>query len=219
MKYFQFAVLLVFNISLTLSAACAEAEPEMMNGYAQDTLQNIEIKKMSAEEDDFYAGTEIVPLQKTLSTDESMREDSSDLSVTTKQAFAELKCDNPRLKEQIEHFIYKNINKNETNSVIEKRRRLLLVRNLQNFEEVKVEQIDDKQDFETMAALAYMKINKHIEINKICRSVQNENDNQDSKFKNIYAILYVVAGYYKVVVTNLMPVTEKMDEATFIFNW
>ena len=219
MKYFQFAVLLVFNISLTLSAAWAEAEPEMMNGYAQDTLQNIEIKEMSAEEDDFYAGTDIVPLQKTLSTDESMREDSSDLSVTTKQAFAELKCDNPRLKEQIEHFIYKNINKNETNSVIEKRRRLLLVRNLQNFEEVKVEQIDDKQDFETMAALAYMKINKHIEINKICRSVQSENDNQDSKFKNIYAILYVVAGYYKVVVTNLMPVTEKMDEATFIFNW
>ena len=219
MKYLQFAALLVFNISLTLSAAWAEAEPEMMNGYAQDTLQNIEIKEMSAEEDDFYAGTDIVPLQKTLSTDESMREDSSDLSVTTKQAFAELKCDNPRLKEQIEHFIYKNINKNETNSVIEKRRRLLLVRNLQNFEEVKVEQIDDKQDFETMAALAYMKINKHIEINKICRSVQNENDNQDSKFKNIYAILYVVAGYYKVVVTNLMPVTEKMDEATFIFNW
>lgn len=214
MKYFQFATLFL-SAFLASSAVQAAEEPEMMNSFVEDSLEAIEIKEMSAEEDDFYTGTDIVPLEKSLSSDETMREDSTDLSVMNNQPPVALNCNDPRLKAQIEHFIYQNINKEETNSVIEKRKRLLLVRNMADFEEVTDEQIDSKTDFETMAALAYMKINKHIDINKICRSTQS----QSGKFKNIYAILYVYAGYYKVVVTNLMPVTEKMDEATFIFNW
>jgi hypothetical protein len=171
---------------------------------------------MSEETDNaFNSYGEIVPLKKSLSAEESMLEDSSDLSVIDSQPLTALNCNNPKLKEQVEHFIYKNINQKDTNSVLEKRRRLLMVRNMADFEEIDIEQIDSKADFETLAALAYMKINKHIEINKICRSQQNRND----KFKNIYAVLYTVAGYYKVVVTNLMPVADKMDEATFIFTW
>lgn len=217
MRRLQFATLFVWGAALLWGAnAHAEAEHEMMNSYFDDVLQTVEIKEMPAETDDaFNADIEIVPLNKSLSTKESMQEDSSDLAVIDSQPLDELNCNNPKLKEQVEHFIYKNINQKDTNSVLEKRRRLLMVRNMADFEEIDIEQIDSKADFETLAALAYMKINKHIEINKICRSQQNRND----KFKNIYAVLYTVAGYYKVVVTNLMPVTDKMDEATFIFTW
>lgn len=217
MKLWQFATLFVLGAALLWGAnAKAEAEHEMMNSYFDDVLQTVEIKEMSEETDNaFNADVEIVPLKKSLSAEESMLEDSSDLSVIDSQPLTALNCNNPKLKEQVEHFIYKNINQKDTNSVLEKRRRLLMVRNMADFEEIDIEQIDSKADFETLAALAYMKINKHIEINKICRSQQNRND----KFKNIYAVLYTVAGYYKVVVTNLMPVTDKMDEATFIYTW
>ncbi|MBR1904700.1 MAG: hypothetical protein IJ824_05965 [Alphaproteobacteria bacterium] len=217
MKRLQLATLFVLGAALLWGAnAKAEAEHEMMNSYFDDVLQTVEIKEMSEETDNaFNADVEIVPLKKSLSAEESMLEDSSDLSVIDSQPLTALNCNNPKLKEQVEHFIYKNINQKDTNSVLEKRRRLLMVRNMADFEEIDIEQIDSKADFETLAALAYMKINKHIEINKICRSQQNRND----KFKNIYAVLYTVAGYYKVVVTNLMPVTDKMDEATFIFTW
>ena len=217
MKLWQFATLFVLGAALLFGEnAKAEAEHEMMNSYFDDVLQTVEIKEMPTEADDiFNADIEIVPLKKSLSAQESMREDSSDLSVIASQPLDALNCNNPKLKEQVEHFVYKNINQKETNSVLEKRRRLLMVRNMADFEEIDIEQIDSKTDFETLAALAYMKINKHIEINKICRSQQNRND----KFKNIYAVLYTVAGYYKVVVTNLMPVTDKLDEATFIFTW
>ena len=166
--------------------------------------------------DDLYTGTDIVPLKKELSRDESMREDSSDMSlIDENDAFTELKCDNPKLKAQVEDFIYNNINKEQTNSVIEMRKRLLLVRNIKDFQQVSEDDIDSKTDFETLATLAYMKINKNIDIDKICRSTQN----QATDFKDIYVILYVYAGYYKVVVTNLSPVTDKIDEATFIYNW
>ena len=217
MRRLQLATLFVLGAALLWGAnAKAEAEHEMMNSYFDDVLQTVEIREMSEETDNaFNADVEIVPLKKSLSAEESMLEDSSDLSVIDSQPLTALNCNNPKLKEQVEHFIYKNINQKDTNSVLEKRRRLLMVRNMADFEEIDIEQIDSKADFETLAALAYMKINKHIEINKICRSQQNRND----KFKNIYAVLYTVAGYYKVVVTNLMPVTDKMDEATFIFTW
>ncbi len=217
MKRLQLATLFVLGAALLWGAnAKAEAEHEMMNSYFDDVLQTVEIREMSEETDNaFNADVEIVPLKKSLSAEESMLEDSSDLSVIDSQPLTALNCNNPKLKEQVEHFIYKNINQKDTNSVLEKRRRLLMVRNMADFEEIDIEQIDSKADFETLAALAYMKINKHIEINKICRSQQNRND----KFKNIYAVLYTVAGYYKVVVTNLMPVADKMDEATFIFTW
>jgi hypothetical protein len=217
MKRLQLATLFVLGAALLWGAnAKAEAEHEMMNSYFDDVLQTVEIREMSEETDNaFNADVEIVPLKKSLSAEESMLEDSSDLSVIDSQPLTALNCNNPKLKEQVEHFIYKNINQKDTNSVLEKRRRLLMVRNMADFEEIDIEQIDSKADFETLAALAYMKINKHIEINKICRSQQNRND----KFKNIYAVLSTVAGYYKVVVTNLMPVADKMDEATFIFTW
>ena len=217
MKRLQLATLFVLGAALLWGAnAKAEAEHEMMNSYFDDVLQTVEIREMSEETDNaFNADVEIVPLKKSLSAEESMLEDSSDLSVIDSQPLTALNCNNPKLKEQVEHFIYKNINQKDTNSVLEKRRRLLMVRNMADFKEIDIEQIDSKADFETLAALAYMKINKHIEINKICRSQQNRND----KFKNIYAVLYTVAGYYKVVVTNLMPVADKMDEATFIFTW
>ncbi len=217
MKRLQLATLFVLGAALLWGTnAKAEAEHEMMNSYFDDVLQTVEIKEMSEETGNaFNADVEIVPLKKSLSAEESMLEDSSDLSVIDSQPLTALNCNNPKLKEQVEQFIYKNINQKDTNSVLEKRRRLLMVRNMADFEEIDIEQIDSKADFETLAALAYMKINKHIEINKICRSQQNRND----KFKNIYAVLYTVAGYYKVVVTNLMPVADKMNEATFIFTW
>lgn len=176
-----------------------------------------DIIAMPAEEDDFYTGKDVVPLTKELSVTESAQENSSDLDVIDdSDTPEELACDDKRLKKQVERFIYKNINKKETNSAVEKRKRLLLVRNMADFTEVDEDDKNLQKNFNIAATVAYLKINQHRKIHKICRSANNETA---ESLEDIYIAVYPFAGYYKVVVANLVPTPEQADEATFIFNW
>lgn len=175
------------------------------------------IVPISAEEDDLYTGSDIIPLTKELSVTESAQENSSDLDVIEDNDVPEeLACADERLKKQVERFIYKNISKKETNSVIEKRKRLLLVRNMADFAEVDEDDENLKKNFNIAATVAYLKINQHRKIYKICRSAHNQ---ATRELENIYVAIYPFAGYYKIVVANLVPTPEQVDEATFIFNW
>lgn len=175
------------------------------------------IVPLSAEEDDLYTGSDIIPLTKELSITESAQENSSGLNVMDDTDTPEaLACTDERLKKQVERFIYKNINKKETNSAIEKRKRLLLVRNMADFTEVGEDDKNLKKNFDIAAAVAYLKINQHRKIHKICRSAHNESTDG---LEDIYIAVYPFAGYYKIVVANLVPTPEQVDEATFIFSW
>jgi hypothetical protein len=179
------------------------------DAYAENSEeQSIEITDTDA----FYAGEEIVPLTKEMSEEEQAGANSYVLS---SQPLPELDCSSPKLKKQVEDFIFKDLNKEGTNSVIEKRARILSVRNLSHFIDVSDEKIDADKDFLAAASLAYLKINRQREIYKVCKS----SDNKSNKLKNLYVIIYPYLQYYKVVVANLVITTDDIDNATFIYNW
>ena len=176
-----------------------------------------QVNKMSitSEEDDLYAETKVVPIDKELSDTERNAEDMQIFSDNENPKIPALTCDNPALKQQILNFINQKINKDETNSVVEKRVRALLVKNMQDFREITNDKIVGKNAFNTKAAMMELRVNKHFPEQKVCESKGNKFDD----FENIYAIIYEDEGYYKVIVTNFMISPNKTDDATFIFNW
>lgn len=194
---------------------------------AEDTNQDItvhmgyeklgEINKLSltAEEDDLYTDTKVVPMDKEMSDTERSDEDIRIFNDNEGLKLPALTCDNPALKQQILNFIYQKINKSETRSVIEKRVRALLVKNMQDFKEITNNEIIGKNAFNTRAAMMELRVNKHFPAQRVCESKGNEFDG----FESIYAVIYEDEGYYKVIVTNFMVSPNKTDDATFIFNW
>lgn len=197
----------------------AETPNDVFEGirYGVHTNEAIEIKELPAQEDDLYDGTEVRPIEKGLSEEEQMQEGSTDLEVIsdTETELPNLSCDDPKLKEQVKTFIYNNLSKVATNSVIEKRSRVLLTKSLQEFKDVTNEEIDGSKNFAAASAVAYLRINSEHKISRICRSSGNDS----KQFNDLYIIIYPYIRYYKVVVTNLMSSTEQMGDATFVYNW
>jgi len=177
------------------------------------------IKKagISPETENLNFSADITPLEKDMVEEEKAAEKNSDFDhISEPDKMPEITCDMLQLKKQVEGFVYKNLNADPTSSVIEKRRRILVVRNLHDFEDVTEEKIASKKDFSAAAAVTYLRINENRQIFRICRSSGNK-DNE--KLERLYAIIYPYTSYYKVVVPNLMTSVENIDEATFIFNW
>lgn len=162
-------------------------------------------------------GSDVVkPLEKELSAQEQLQENNSSFeNVGMEESVPELMCDNPKLKEQVKDFIYQHINKVGTNSVIEKRNRILLVKNLHELQQIDEEQLQGKDSFATSAMIAYLRINDKKNIYKICQS----SGNSTKEFANLYIIIYKYARFYYVVVSNLSLSSDDLEEATFIFNW
>lgn len=186
----------------------------LINDVNAENMENANVDADST--DAFYAGEEIVPLTKEMSQEEQVEVNTYNYDlVSGEQPLPELDCYSPNLKKQVEDFIYADLNKESTNSAIERRSRILSVRNLSHFIDASDEKIDADKDFLAAASLAYLKINRQREIYKICKSSNNESN----KLKNLYIIIYPYLQYYKVVVTNLVVTTNDIDRATFIYNW
>lgn len=155
---------------------------------------------------------EIKPLTQYMSEAERQQEDSSDLDyIAGETPLPELLCDDENLLQQVKDFIFTSEQKKPTSSVQEKRSRILLINNLHPFQEAAKEDI--RGNFEASATVANLRINDKREIHRICVS----RNNKSKKFRNTYLIIYPYANHYKVVVTNMILVPEKMDDATFIF--
>ncbi len=179
---------------------------------AASAQEAVESTAVATESEELIDDTSIKPLATHLSESEKLQEETSDLSyIADETPRPDLLCDDADLFKQIKDFIFASEQEKTSNSVHEKRARILLVNNLHSFTEVNEEAL--RGNFEASAALANLKINERREIHRICASY----DNKSQKFKNIYVIIYPYAEYYKVVVTNIMLLPEKMDEATFIF--
>ena len=78
--------------------------------------------------------TDIQPLKAEMSENEKSQ--TSDIFAADDNEMTELKCDDARLKKQIVDFVFHTISKNPTTSVLENRSRVLLVRNMHDFQEI-----------------------------------------------------------------------------------
>lgn len=172
------------------------------------------IKTLEPEEDDLYDGAEIRPIERQLSEEEKQEETSSDLDyIRDESKMPDLLCSNESLLKQVRQFIYETEQTKPTTSVPEKRARVLTVNYLNQLQEVTEKDI--RNDFNAAAIVASLKINEKREIHRICASMNNKS----KKYGNVYVVIYPYINYYKVVVTNLAILPEKMNDATFIFNW
>ena len=194
----KFPAVLIFCLYALISAASAQ--------------EAVESTAVAAENQELVDDTSIKPLATHLSESEKLQEETSDLNyIAGETSRPDLLCDDENLFKQIKEFIFASEQLKPTNSVHEKRSRILLVNNLHRFEEVTQDAL--RGNFEASAALANLKINENREIHRICASYTNNS----KKFKDIYIIIYPYLDRYKVVVTNIMLLPEKMDDATFIF--
>ena len=198
-----------------VTAAAEEVAPD-----AAVKTDDKEISDM-ADAEDFKNGSqdeapEIQPLNISLSLEERQQENSTDVNFIEKiDELPDLPCDDAGLRQQVESFIYKNISEAKTDSAVELRQRVLLVRNLHEFTEITREEIRKEDGFNAQAALMNLRINHSREVVHICAS----RGNKYNKFNSVYLIIYQFANFYKVVVTNLIKTTANLDEATFIYNW
>lgn len=212
MKKF-FAALSFFICICGFSANAQEAE-ELVHYAVPKMNSEPQIKKLDAAEDDLYDGADIKPLSGQLSQSEKLQENSSDLDyIDNSVEMPELPCSDARLLQEVRDFVFKNVHHHSATSVLEKRSRTLLIKNMHEFEEITEKELE--KNFEANAALMYLKINENREIYKICAS----RNNRHGDLQNIYLIIYPYINYYKVVVTNLIVVPEKMENATFLHNW
>ncbi|MBQ8481495.1 MAG: hypothetical protein IJ532_03060 [Alphaproteobacteria bacterium] len=174
-----------------------------------------EIKELDEKDDDLYTGAEVLPMNIQLSEEEKQQDPSADFDyIDSEYEMPELPCNNEKLTKEVARFIRDNTEVEE-NSVKSRRSRILLIKNLHNFNEINESDLSGKDNFKTKAALMYLRINRSQEISRVCES----KNNTFGKYSNVYLIIYPYMKYYKVVVTNLISIPEKMDEATFVHNW
>lgn len=184
------------------------------DGYVTKEIPKVVLK---AEYDALDTSTEVKPLTTRMSKSEQMQENNSDLDYIEEDvSLPDLPCDSPNLKKQVEAFMLNNLNLYVTNSVVEKRNRILMLKNLPDFVDVTGEKIDSKANFQAASADAHLRINERRKILHVCKS---SNRNNMYKLKDVYVIIYPYVEYYKVVVPNVMNSIEDLDKSTFIYNW
>jgi len=216
MKKFFLVLLASFLFSAVVIAEETDAPEENDNFFK---FGEFRIKKtaVSPEINSLDFDREIKPLNKELSAEEKINAENSDFDrIEEPEKRPEISCDLPQLKTQVASFIYKNLNNTSSQSAIAKRQHILTIKNLHDFVDVTAEKIDPQEDFSAAAAIAYLKINENRKIVRVCRSSGNDNA---GKLGKIYAIIYPYASYYKVVVSNLITSIDKINDATFIYNW
>ena len=202
------------EVQVEQDTAGVTEKPEGLVRYPH-YANELEIKELDEKEDDLYSGAEVLPMNIQLSEEEKQQDTSADLDyIDSEYEMPELPCSNEKLTKEVARFIRDNSDVEE-NSVKSRRSRILLVKNLHNFSEVKESDLSGKDNFKTKAALMYLRINRSQEIYKVCESKNNTFGN----YSNVYLIIYPYMKYYKVVVTNLISIPEKLDDATFIHNW
>lgn len=205
---------LTFTVVLADVFSAAKAEEVIRYGSVTNEIPQVELKK---EDDVFDTSAEVKPLAVRMSESERQQENSSDLDyIEDDFQLPDLPCDSKNLKQQVEGFILNSLKEKSVRSVVQKRERILMVKNMPDFEDVTGQKIDAKKDFYAASADAFLRINEHREIKHICKS---SNADAENNFKDVYVIIYPYLNFYKIVVTNLMTSTENLDNATFIYNW
>ena len=203
---------LLFGLMIVSAPSFAQEEVinTMPNGDPVPHIYKLEDESVLPESND------VEPLNIELSEDEKSQENSTGIyDIEENKPMPELECSNPNLIRQVKDFIYNNINRVGTNSVVEKRNRILLVKNLHDFEDITGQELSGKDSFSASSVMAHLKINEGKEIYKLCKS----SGNLSKEFANLYVVIYPYAKYYNVVVANLVTSTSNIERATFVYNW
>lgn len=110
-------------------------------------------------------------------------------------AVAKPECQNPRLLQKVLEKIASFYRQNPSNSIIDKRRQTLMLKNLHNFQEVDIASFDPKENFAVSDQIISYKINKGLkeEQMRLCRS---------SYPRPIYLLIYPHNNFYTVEIIN-----------------
>lgn len=123
-------------------------------------------------------------------------------------------CKDPALSEGIIHKIKAYQEEHPSSMLIEKRRDILLLKNLAAFKEVSVNGFTAKQDFNVANAIIMAKINKGLHESDLllCKSQGK------GRAQKIYALVYPVGDGHVVDIINFLPEGADKADFSFIFN-
>lgn len=110
-------------------------------------------------------------------------------------AVAKPECQNPRLLQKVLERITSFYGQNPSNSIIDKRRQILMLKNLRNFQEVEIASFDPNENYAVSDQIISYKINKGLkeEEMRLCRS---------SFQRPIYLLIYPHNNFYTVEIIN-----------------
>ena len=121
-------------------------------------------------------------------------------------------CDNQDFEAKIHDAAEKYFENEPAYSTISKRKKLLRLKNLKNFEKISAEGFSPNTDFNTANALIMIKINEHVDTKDIllCREKQ--------KRKNtVYVIAYPYLDNVKVHIINLSEKDSNYNAVSFVY--
>ncbi len=110
-------------------------------------------------------------------------------------------CNDAKMLRKVARRIKEYYEANPKKNILEFRKRALTLKNLKNFEEISVDNFDNKENYFVAKELVMSKINYHLksEEMKLCRG---------NKFSKIYFLMYSEGLGVRVQILNFLPSKE-----------
>jgi len=130
-------------------------------------------------------------------------------TITPQRAFLP-DCNEPQMLEMVTDKIKEHQSSRATGSIIERRAQALMVKNLNNFTELSVEDFDNASNYTVANELVMTKINLRIraEHMRLCKG---------SGRSNIYLLIYPEGEGFRVQILNFVPPTEKGNNFSILY--
>jgi len=138
--------------------------------------------------------------------------ENTDIDLNSITLPAAPKCDNPQLIEKVIHTIQKHFKLLSSDSTMTKRKKALILSNVNGFEEVDIKKFTPKSDYNTANALITIKVNKHYKDEDfiICKQSGQHK-------KPLYLIIYPYMDNYKGHIINLEEYSNDYEKSSFIY--
>jgi len=118
-------------------------------------------------------------------------------------------CNNPKLVEEVRSAISEHLAEHNSGSIVEQRKRKLILKSIDQYSEVEIAKFDNKQNYDVADELIMTKINRRIK-EKNMRLCVSEGK------KKLYLLIYPEDFRYQVQVIGFIP-RQKEGNAFSIF--
>lgn len=172
-------------LGLILRASTAVAEEENNNFISVDSATEEALEKNEVDLDFTPKLSQVIP--------EGLSTEDDDFS--RHMAIDKPECDNQRLMKKVLQRIEEYYKSNPVNSQIEKRRQVLMLKNLNKFEEKDIDSFREEENFYLAGKLIAYKINKGLKAEdmRLCKSISR---------LPIYLLIYPHNSVYTVEIVN-----------------